>query len=91
MKKWLAIPAGGDTVRLVPVEGSGPDVFVKLVDAEAAVAAERERWDALRSWVEKSRREYEAGEMMSIVESIHGAASLRDVLDKMKELDGPNA
>ncbi|MCU0920197.1 MAG: hypothetical protein MUF16_07650 [Burkholderiaceae bacterium] len=41
LKRWLAVGAGGDTVRLVPVDApsTGPDVFVKLLDAEAAVAA----------------------------------------------------
>lgn len=39
LKRWLAVGAGGDMVRLVPIQGTGPDVFVKLLDAEAAVAA----------------------------------------------------
>lgn len=45
LKRWLAVGAVGDTVRLVPVDApsTGPDVFVRLLDAEAAVAAERER------------------------------------------------
>lgn len=58
MPVWLAVSAGGDTVRLVPVgDGStGPDVFCKLLDAqkekaEAVRQAERnlllELWDAL--------------------------------------------
>lgn len=39
--RWLAVGAGGDAVRLVPVPApsTGPDVFVKLHDAEAALAA----------------------------------------------------
>lgn len=56
----------------------------------AAVAVERERWNALRAWAEQSRKEHEAGQMMSIAESIHGAAAMRDVLQQMAKLQGPN-
>ena len=40
LKRWLAVWADGDTVRLVPVDApsTGPDMFVKLLDAEAAIA-----------------------------------------------------
>ena len=31
-QRWLAVPAGPDTVRLIPVEGCGVDVFVKSND-----------------------------------------------------------
>jgi hypothetical protein len=53
MPRWLAIQAWGDSVRLMPVTppSTGPDVFCKLQDAEAAVATERERW---RAWVEEA-------------------------------------
>ena len=57
---------------------------------DAAVAAERERWKALRAWAEQARKEHEAGQMMSIAESIHGASALRDVLNQMAKLEGPN-
>ena len=44
---WLAVGAGADTVRLVPCTGSGPDVFCKALDVQAAIAQtaalERER------------------------------------------------
>lgn len=49
LPRWLAVAAGADTVRLVPVPApsTGPDVFCKLHAVEAAiaaaVAAERER------------------------------------------------
>lgn len=40
LKKWLAIGAGGDTVRLIPVESiGGPDIFCKSLDAQAAIDA----------------------------------------------------
>lgn len=41
LKRWIAVGAGGDTVRLLPVDvpSTGPDVFVKLLDADAAIAA----------------------------------------------------
>lgn len=41
-KKWLAVPAGGDTVRLVETEGHGVDFFVKLNDWQT-LADENER------------------------------------------------
>lgn len=43
--RWLAIPGGGDFVKLVPVPAPscGPDVFCKLQDAVGAVVKERER------------------------------------------------
>lgn len=54
VKTWLAIAAGGDTVRLIPdlCPHGGPDVFVKANDyaaleaqlAEAQKDAERYRW-----------------------------------------------
>lgn len=28
-QRWLAVSAGTDTVRLLPMEGCGPDFFVK--------------------------------------------------------------
>lgn len=39
-QRWLAVAAGGDTVRLLPVgDGSvGPDIFVRLADLRAALA-----------------------------------------------------
>lgn len=47
VKRWLAIPAGGDALRLIPVDppSCGPDVFVKLADYDALAArlAEAER------------------------------------------------
>lgn len=33
-KTWLAVAADADTVRLLPMEGAGPDFFVKLADYE---------------------------------------------------------
>lgn len=34
VNKWLAVGAGRDTVKLLPMEGAGPDFFVKLADFE---------------------------------------------------------
>ena len=41
LKRWLAVSAGGDTVRLLPVNAPscGPDVFVKLADVSQRIAA----------------------------------------------------
>jgi hypothetical protein len=54
LKRWLAVSAGADTVRLVPVSApsAGPDVFCKLADVEAEIAELRkdaERYRALRA------------------------------------------
>lgn len=50
-QRWLAIPAGGDTVRLLPVpDGSaGPDVFCKLQDAEAALKRAADALEAMQA------------------------------------------
>lgn len=40
--RWLAVPAGGDSVTLLPMDGAGPDFFVKASD-----------YDALRAEVER--------------------------------------
>lgn len=76
-------------IRACEGEAAAQLLLEMLVAQE--VAAERERWDALRSWVEQSRKEHEAGQMMSIAESIYGAAAMRDVLNQMARLQGPNA
>lgn len=37
-QRWLATPGPADYVRLLPLDGSGPDVFVKLADYERIMA-----------------------------------------------------
>lgn len=50
---WLAVGAGGDAVRLLPMEAAtGPDVFCKVLDAKEALKQARRKmlldlWDAL--------------------------------------------
>jgi len=39
IQKWLAVATGGDSVRLMPMDGRGPDFFVKLADYEHLDAA----------------------------------------------------
>lgn len=43
--RWLAVPAGGDSVTLLTMDGAGPDFFVKASD-----------YDALRAEVERLKR-----------------------------------
>lgn len=38
IRKWIAIQGSGDQVRLLPMEGHGPDFFVKATDYDALVA-----------------------------------------------------
>jgi len=33
--RWLAVAAGGDTVTLLPIDGVGPDFFVKANEYDA--------------------------------------------------------
>lgn len=44
--RWLAVPAGGDAIRLLPMDGSGPDFFVKASDYDA-LRAERDQFKAM--------------------------------------------
>ena len=37
VRRWLAVQATGDTVRLIPTEGHGPDFFVKANDYDELV------------------------------------------------------
>lgn len=38
VQRWLAMPGPADYVKLLPVNGSGPDFFVKLSDYERLAA-----------------------------------------------------
>ena len=48
VKRWLAVSAGGDTVRLIPMDGCGPDFFVKANDYDRDLAEMRRQINAMR-------------------------------------------
>ena len=77
LPRWLAVATGAHTVRLVPVTApsTGPDVFCKLLDAEAAiasaVAAERERCaKAAERWGLARQPEYGGTALMNFASEL---------------------
>lgn len=56
VQTWLAVPAGHDTVRLIPIEGRGVDFFVKLNDYEDLRASLRRAESARKGLADENTR-----------------------------------
>lgn len=71
----------------IHVDHAGASYLYSQAALDEAIAAERERWVNLREWLERSAKEYDSADAMSIAESIHCASAMREVLALMKQIE----
>lgn len=72
--RWLAVPAGGDSVTLLPMDGAGPNFFVKASD-----------YDALRAEVAKAHADNLCDACAGTGETTHGGECMCAGSGKMSD------